>query len=112
MTETKHPAWAKHLDAIADELLRLSVACNLRLRDPGVIDRILKNDETVCGTKNPIGFRKLRSLVMATFSSLNKAIDRIGPEETKLLTDAMVERVERARAAGRDAVPGTGKNNE
>jgi hypothetical protein len=112
MTETKHPAWAKHLDAIADELLRLSVACNLRLREPGVIDRILKNDETVCGTKNPIGFRKLRSLVMATFSSLNKAIDRIGPEETKLLTDAMVERVERARSAGRGAVPGTGKNND
>lgn len=116
MTETKHPAWARHLDAIGDELLRLAVACNVRLRDPGVIDRILKNDETVCGTSNPIGFRKLRSLVMATFSSLNKAIDRIGPEETKLITDAIIERADRARAAGRGASttggPAAGKKQD
>jgi hypothetical protein len=112
MTETKHPAWARHLDTIADELVRLSVACNVRLRDPGVIDRILKNDDTVCGTKNPIGFRKLRSLVMATFSSLNKAIDRIGPEEVKMITDAINERVERARTVDRGAAagPGAGKD--
>jgi hypothetical protein len=112
MTETKHPAWARHLDTIADELVRLSVACNVRLRDPGVIDRILKNDETVCGTKNPIGFRKLRSLVMATFSSLNKAMDRIGPEEVKMITDAIDERVERTRTVDRGAAagPGAGKD--
>ena len=109
MTESKHPVWERHLDTIADELLRLSIACNVRLRDPGVIERVLRNDETVCGSKNPIGFRKLRSLVMATFSSLNKAIDRIGPEETRLITQAIIERVERARAAGGSAaasVPG------
>lgn len=107
MTDTKHPAWARHLDSIADELLRLSIACNVRLRDPGVIERILQNDETVCGARNPIGFRKLRALVMATFSSLNKAIDRIGPEETKLITNAIVERVDRARAGGGARGPGT-----
>jgi hypothetical protein len=109
MTETKHPAWACHLDSIADELLRLSVTCDVRLRDTGVIDRILKNDDTVCGTRNPIGFRKLRSLVMATFSSLNKAIDRIGPKETELITDAIAERVDRARAGGRAAPPAPGR---
>lgn len=100
MTETKHPAWQRHLDAIGEELLHLTIACDVRLRDPGVVDRILNNDETVCGRKNPIGFRKLRALVMATFNSLNKAIDRIGPEEVKLITDAIVERTERLRAAG------------
>jgi hypothetical protein len=100
VSETKHPAWQRHLDAIGEELLHLSIACNLRLRDPGVIDRILKNDESVCGTRNPIGFRKLRTLVMATFSSLNKAIDRIGPEETKLITDAIAERADKLRARG------------
>ena len=100
MTETKHPAWQRHLDAIGEELLHLTIACDVRLRDPGVVDRILNNDETVCGRKNPIGFRKLRALVMATFNSLNKAIDRIGPEEVKLITDAIVARTERLRAAG------------
>jgi len=100
MTESKQTPWARHLDAIGDELLRLSIACDLRLRDPGVIDRILKNDESVCGTKNPIGFRKLHSLVEATFSSVNKAVDRIGPEETKLITDAIMERLDKRRALG------------
>ncbi len=106
MTESKdspasrHTPWVRHLDAIGDELLHLSIACDVRLRDPGVIERILKNDETVCGTRNPIGFRKLQSLIKATFSSLNKALDRIGPEETKMITDAITERLDRQRTAG------------
>ena len=100
MTKSKHTPWVRHLDAVGDELMRLSIACDLRLRDPGVIDRILKNDETVCGTKNPIGFRKLHSLVEATFSSVNKAVDRIGPEETRLITDAIMERLDKRRALG------------
>ena len=100
MTKSKHTPWVRHLDAVGDELMRLSIACDLRLREPGVIDRILRNDETVCGTKNPIGFRKLHSLVKATFSSVNKAIDRIGPEETKLITAAIIERLDQRRALG------------
>ena len=43
----------------------LSVACDLKLREPGVVDRILNNDETVCGAKNPIGFKKLHNLLKA-----------------------------------------------
>ena len=64
MAENKNPQWSRHLDGIAEELLRLAIACDLRLRDPGVIERILKNDQTVCGRKNPRGFEKLRKLLM------------------------------------------------
>jgi hypothetical protein len=107
MTESKHTAWTRHLDAVGDELMRLSIACDLRLREPGVVDRILRNDETVCGTKNSIGFRKLHSLVQATFSSVNKSIDRIGIEETKLITDAIIERLDQRRALGGTGPRGT-----
>lgn len=100
MTESEHTPWVRHLDAIGDELMRLSIACDVRLRDPGVIDRILRNDETVCGTKNPIGFRKLHNLIEATFSSVNKAADRIGANETKLITAAIIERLDKRRALG------------
>jgi hypothetical protein len=31
---------------------------------------------------------------MATYDSLNKAIDSIGPEQTRLISDAIVERVQ------------------
>jgi len=101
MTTIKNTAWKRHLDAIGEELLHLSIACNVNLRDPDVIDRILKNDETVCGTRNPIGFHKLRNLIMATFSSLNKAIDRIGPDEVKMSTEGIKEWNDKRRAIGK-----------
>ena len=100
MTDTKHAVWQRHLDGIANELLRLSIACDVRLRDPGVVERVLKDDSTVCGRKNPEAFRKLRNLVMATYDSLGKSIDRIGPEDTKMITDAIRARIEKARDGG------------
>jgi hypothetical protein len=100
MTESKHTPWVRHLDGIADELMRLSIACDLRLRDPGVVERILKNDETVCGTRNPVGFQKLQHLLKATFDSVNKSIGRIGPDETQQIINAITERLDRARAIG------------
>ena len=82
MAHKANPQWTRHLEGIADELLRLAVACDVRLREPGVIERIIRDDKSVCGRKNEIGFQKLRKLLMATYDSLAKAIDRIGPEET------------------------------
>ena len=93
MTE-KNPQWSRHLDGIADELKRLAVACGIRLRDEGVVERILRNDATVCKRRNEIGFEKLRKLLMATFDSLDKSIDRIGPAETKKIVDAIRSRME------------------
>ena len=101
MTEpTKHRIWTRHLDAIGDELVRLTTVCGVNLREQGVVERILKNDATVCSKRNPIGFRKLRELLMATFNSLNKAIDRIGADDTRLIVEAIVERVDRQRELG------------
>lgn len=100
MADTKHAVWKRHLDGIASELLRLSIACDVRLRDAGVIDRILRDDATVCGRKNPEAFRKLRNLVMATYDSLGRSIDRIGPEDTKMITDAIAARIAAIRDSG------------
>ena len=100
INSSKNAAWSRHLDAIADELVRLTAVCDVQLRDPGVVDRILNNDETVCGKRNPVGFRKLRSLLVATYGSLNKAIDRLGPEEVKAMTDEIAARVDKHREAG------------
>lgn len=100
MSNSRHKVWERHLDGIATELLRMAIACDVILRDEGVIERILNNDESVCGRKNPEAFRKLRNLVMATYQSLNKAIDRIGPEETTMIRDAIVERIEKLRVLG------------
>jgi hypothetical protein len=100
MTESKHTPWVRHLDTIGEELLHLTIACDVRLRDPGVFERVLKNDETVCGVRNPIGFRKLHNLVAALVSSVNKAADRIGPEETRLIVETVTARLDRLRELG------------
>jgi hypothetical protein len=105
MEKSKHTAWLRHFDAIGDELLRLTTICDVNLREPDVIERILKNDETVCGKRNPIGFRKLRELLMATFNSLGKAMDRLGTDEVRKITQEIRERLDarRALAQGRAA---------
>ena len=92
MTDDLNPQWERHFQAIADELLPLAIACGVRLREPGVIERILKNDASVCGRKNEQGFHKMRSLLVAYYNSVGKAVDRIGPEETKKIIDFMIER--------------------
>ena len=53
--------WAKNLDDVDNEIARLSIACNVRILDPGVIERVLNNDASVCGSRNPAGFEKLRT---------------------------------------------------
>ena len=95
-----HTVWMRHLDSVADELVRLTAICDIDLRGPGVIDRVLRDDPSDCGSKNPIAFKKLRALLAATYDSLNKAIGRIGADEVKSITAAIVARVDEHRAAG------------
>ena len=99
MTHKPNPQWARHFEAIADELLHLAVACDVRLREPGVIERIIRDDQSVCGRKNEIGFQKLRKLLIATYDSLGKAIDRIGPEETHAIIEAITGHLEKRKGS-------------
>lgn len=100
-TATPNAAWKRHLDGIADELVRLTAICDIDLRAPGVVEQVLGGDDRACGKKNPIAFKKLQRLLGATYDSLNKAIGRVGAEGVKSLTDEIVARVDRHRAAGR-----------
>lgn len=108
MTIVKHAAWKRHLDGIADEIVRFSAICDIDLRASGAIDRVLQGDQTVCGRRNVIAFAKLRRLLAATYEALNKAVGRIGAEGAKAITDEIVARVDRHRAAGGQP-PGNGR---
>ena len=102
MTDDLNPQWERHFETIADELLHLAIACGVRLRDPGMIERILKNDASVCRQKDEQSFRKLRSVLVAYYTSVGKAVDRIGPAETRKIIDLITEEKKKLRdAAGR-----------
>ena len=85
--------WGKNLDDMAREVARLAVACNVRILDPGVIERVLKNDDTVCGTRNPAAFTKLRNALMMHYHVRDRTTGALGEAQTRELVAAIVERL-------------------
>src|SRR5271165_1467487 len=67
--------WATKIDELDREIGRLCAICEVRILDPGVIERVLKKDASVCGTPNPIAFAKLHNMLMFYFVIREKAVD-------------------------------------
>jgi len=60
--------WANNLEELDREIARLATLCQIRILEPGAIQRVLQKDASVCGTDNPIAFAKLRDLLMLHFA--------------------------------------------
>ena len=100
MAEFKHTYWGRQVDNLAHELSRLAIACDIELGKPGLAERILKNDDSVCGRKNPKAFRQMRQHLMALFSVETGAIERLGPDDTKEILDQVRAAIVAIRQAG------------
>src|SRR4030095_8935755 len=74
--------WAKNIDELDREIARLCLLCQVRILDHGVIERVLRKDEAVCATSNPIAFAKLHSMLMLYFGMRNKSVKAIGQTQT------------------------------
>lgn len=74
--------WAKNLDDVDREVARLAVLCKVRLLDPGVIERVVRNDTSVCGTANKPAFDKLRNALMLHYHVREKAVGVMGEAAT------------------------------
>ena len=72
----------KNLEDVDREVARLATLCKVRLLDAGVIERVLNNDESVCGTSNKAAFDKLRSASMMHYHVRGKAVGAIGEAAT------------------------------
>ena len=82
--------WAKSLNEVDREIARLATICNVRILDAGVIERVLKNDASVCGSKNPIAFEKLRTTLMLHYHVRERAVDSLGETATRQLVETIV----------------------
>lgn len=100
MTEFKHTYWGRQVDNLAHELSRLAIACDIELGTPGLAERILKNDEGVCGRKNPKAFQQMRQHLTALFSVEVDAAERLGAEDTKEILDQVRAAIVAIRQAG------------
>ena len=88
--------WAEDLEEVDREIARLAVLCQVKVLDPGVIGRVLKNDASVCGTSNPVAFRKLRDLCMLHLAIREKAVESFGQAQTVAIEDYIIERLKKA----------------
>jgi hypothetical protein len=100
MVEYKHTFWARQIDNLAHELSRQAIICDIELGKPGLAERILKNDESVCGKKNPKVFRQMRQHLTALFSLESAAVERLGANETKEILDQVRAAIIAIREAG------------
>ena len=100
MSKFKHRYWGEQIEAIAGELSRLAIACDIELGKPGLAERILKNDETVCRRKNTQAFQKIRAHLMALFDVEERAIERLGADDTKVILDQVRAAITAVRQAG------------
>ena len=94
-TELGSAWWGKNLDDMAREVARLSIACNVRILDAGIIERVLKNDDSVCGTRNPAAFAKLRNALMMHYHVRDKTTGALGEAQTRELLNDIVERLKK-----------------
>lgn len=87
MSEPKHTYWSGQIDNLAAEMSRLCIACNINMLEPGIAERVLKGDQSVCGRKNPEVFEKLRKHLMAFCHVEERAIKRLGADNVQAMLD-------------------------
>jgi len=98
--EFKHTYWGRQIDNLSNELSMLAIACDIELGKPGLAERILKNDDSVCGHKNPEAFRHMRLHLAALFSVEAGAAETLGANDTKEILDQVRAAIIELRQAG------------
>ena len=85
--------WAGQLDEIDEEVARLCTICEIKILDPGVMARVIKGDESVCGKPNKIAFKKLHDVVRIHYAVREKSSEYVGEKETQRALEAIVARL-------------------
>jgi hypothetical protein len=75
------------------EAVRLAMLCRIKLLEPGVIERVIRNDASVCGTSNPRAFAMLHGMMKMHYAVRDKMVDALGQAVTVQVVDKIVERL-------------------
>jgi hypothetical protein len=85
--------WAGQLDEIDEEVARLCTICEIKILDPGVMARVIKGDDSVCGKPNKLAFKKLHDAVRIHYAVREKSSEYVGEKETQHALEAIVDRL-------------------
>lgn len=97
----------KSLDEIDREIIRLAVICRASILAPGVIERVLHKDSSVCEADNPLAFEKLREMLMMHFGLWKKSAQDLGPAQTSQIEQSVIERLRKLHPDLADQLSGT-----
>jgi hypothetical protein len=89
--EIRAKFWGGQIDDVMTEIARQASICQVKLLDPGVIDAVVHDNDSVCGKKNARSFKKLRELLMLGFVVRDKSSEKLGPVETEALIKVIRE---------------------
>ena len=73
----------QELEALDMEIVRCAVICQVRLFDPGVLNRVLDNNEQVCGQYHPTAFQSLRGLLYLHFDMQRQLTQTYGADDAE-----------------------------
>lgn len=86
--------WIGHqFDELGVEIVRAARLCDITLDQPNVVERIIRNDASVCGRQNPDQFTKLRGLLMLALKLQGTSFELLGPEQTLEIADQVRARI-------------------
>jgi hypothetical protein len=88
--------WERNLEDLDREVGRQALACRVPLLDPGVIDRVLQGDDSVCAASNRKAFNKLRDLLRMHFVIRQKTAEELGQRRTFDIETYVVERLRKS----------------
>lgn len=97
--------WAKNLDEVDREIAKLSMLCQVQILEPGVIERVLKKDASVCNANNPIAFAKLHDMLMLHYAEHKKSAESLGQLQTARIEAQIVERLKKVYGGLPGATP-------
>lgn len=82
-----HQEWERTFEDVDLEVAQLAVMCHIRLLDPGVIQRVLDNDTSLCHSDQAGAFEKLRGMVFLHYEVQSKLLAELGPVDgTEVIT--------------------------
>ena len=79
------------LGDIDTEIARLALLCQVPILDPGVIERVVCSDASVCGTDNPVAFGKLQGMLALHFGVRDSMADAHGQALTSRLEQHVID---------------------
>jgi hypothetical protein len=85
--------WARSLEQVDREAVRLARMCGIAIAEPGLIDRVLQSEESICAIRNPAAFAKLRKMVMLHFAIRHKSAEAVGQLQTAAIEGYVIERL-------------------